>query len=79
MRQRGRSEKLLRRYFGPYRVLQRLNDVNYQVVAETGARSSRRAAQPDIVHVARMKPHAEDLLLPRHIRKHRVDAFRGGE
>ena len=57
VRQRGRSEKLLRRYFGPYRVLQRLNDVNYQVVTETGARSSRRAAQPDIVHVARMKPY----------------------
>lgn len=57
VRQRGRSEKLLRRYFGPYRVIQRINDVNYVVVPESTSGRSRRTPQPDIVHVARMKPY----------------------
>lgn len=34
VRQRGRSEKLLRRYFGPYKVVRRLNDVNYEVAPD---------------------------------------------
>lgn len=57
VRQRGKSEKLLRHYFGPYRVLERLSDINYRVIPETSTRSSRRAPQPDVVHVSRTKPY----------------------
>lgn len=58
IRRRGLSEKLLRRYFGPYRVLRRLSDVTYQVLPEnTTARSSRRRADPEVVHVVRIKPY----------------------
>lgn len=53
----GRSEKLLRRYFGPYKVIRQVSDVNYQVLPEGTPRSSRRRTLPEIVHVARMKPY----------------------
>lgn len=56
VRLRGRSEKLLRRYFGPYTVVRRLGDVTYQVIPE-GTVRSRRRARPEVVHVARMKPY----------------------
>lgn len=50
------SEKLLRRYFGPYGVLRRLSDVTYEVVPEdTTTRSSRRRPDPEAVHVVRLK------------------------
>lgn len=49
------SEKLLRRYFGPYGVLRRLSDVTYEVVPEDTTRSSRRRSDPEAVHVVRLK------------------------
>lgn len=58
VRRQGLSEKLLRRYFGPYRIVQRLSDVNYEVVAEgTTLSLSRLRPRPETVHVVRMKPY----------------------
>lgn len=56
VRFRGRSEKLLRRYFGPYKVVRQLSKVTYQVLPEGTVRSRRRLL-PEVVHVARMKPY----------------------
>lgn len=56
IRHPGVSEKLLHRYFGPYKVLRRLTDVNYEVVPD-GTVQTRRHPRPDIVHVVRMKPY----------------------
>lgn len=57
IRQRGRSEKLLRRYFGPYRIVQRLGDVTYEVIPEVEGttRRPRRPRLSDVVHVSRLK------------------------
>ena len=57
IRRRGLSEKLLRRYFGPYEVLRRISDVNYEVVPSGPQCSKRRRHSPEIVHVLRMKPY----------------------
>lgn len=57
IRLRGRSEKLLRRYFGPYIVLHRISQVNYEVVPAESSHQSRRPRSSDIVHVSRMKPY----------------------
>lgn len=57
VRQRGRSEKLLRRYFGPYKVVRRIGDVNYEVIPDSRVHSSRRKSTTEIVHVVRMKPY----------------------
>ncbi|UYV80120.1 K02A2.6-like [Cordylochernes scorpioides] len=51
----GLSEKLLKRYFGPYRVIRKISSVNYQVEGVTNTRRSRKTQ--DIVHVVRMKPY----------------------
>ncbi|UYV63208.1 K02A2.6-like, partial [Cordylochernes scorpioides] len=51
----GLSEKLLKRYFGPYRVIRKISSVNYQVERVTNTR--RRRKTQDIVHVVRMKPY----------------------
>ncbi|UYV82809.1 hypothetical protein LAZ67_22000949 [Cordylochernes scorpioides] len=51
----GLSEKLLKRYFGPYRVIRKISSVNYQVEGMTNTR--RRRKTQDIVHVVRMKPY----------------------
>ncbi|KAK8765138.1 hypothetical protein V5799_032249 [Amblyomma americanum] len=56
IRMRGRSEKLLRRYFGPYEVLSQVSEVNYEVLPQGTVRSSRRPT-PEVVHVARMKAY----------------------
>jgi transposase InsO family protein len=55
VRKVGLSEKLLRRYFGPYKVLRRLSAVNYEV--EDFDPDSRRRRRRDVVHVLRMKPY----------------------
>lgn len=60
IRQRGLSEKLLRKYFGPYIVLRRISDVNYEVVPDSSHCSKRRRHLPEVVHVLRMKPYYED-------------------
>ncbi|UYV79989.1 K02A2.6-like [Cordylochernes scorpioides] len=51
----GLSEKLLKIYFGPYRVIRKISSVNYQVEGVTNTR--RRRKTQDIVHVVRMKPY----------------------
>ncbi|KAK8771789.1 hypothetical protein V5799_024968 [Amblyomma americanum] len=56
IRVRGRSKKLLRRYFGPYEVLRQLSDVNYEVYPQGVVRSSR-PPKSEVVHVSRMKPY----------------------
>ena len=55
VRKVGLSEKLLKRYFGPYQVLRRLSDVTYEV--QDFDPSSRRRKPKDVVHVLRMKPY----------------------
>lgn len=55
IRKVGLSEKLLKRYFGPYQVLRRLSDVTYEVADFDP--TSRRRKKKDIVHVLRMKPY----------------------
>lgn len=60
IRRRGLSEKLLRRYFGPYIVLRRISDVTYEVVPDGSHCSKRRRHLPEVVHVLRMKPYYED-------------------
>lgn len=59
VRRRGLSEKLLSRYFGPYKVLRRVSDVNYEVVPDATSSRWVQRKQPtsDIVHVVRMKPY----------------------
>ncbi|WP_316399454.1 DDE-type integrase/transposase/recombinase [Bradyrhizobium sp. 33ap4] len=56
IRRRGLSEKLLKRYFGPYKVLRPVGDLDYEVVPEAST-PSRRTCAPEIVHVVRMKPY----------------------
>lgn len=60
VRRRGLSEKLLRRYFGPYRVLRRLSDVTYEVVPDSPNCSRRRQHRPELVHVVRIKPYVSE-------------------
>lgn len=55
VRKVGLSEKLMRRYFGPYQVLRRLSDVTYEV--QDFDPVSRRRKLKDVVHVLRMKPY----------------------
>ncbi|UYV79189.1 hypothetical protein LAZ67_17001439, partial [Cordylochernes scorpioides] len=55
VRKVGLSEKLLKKYFGPYRITKKLSDVNYEVA--TVDESRRKARYKDVVHVLRMKPY----------------------
>lgn len=57
VRRPGLSEKLLNRYFGPYRVLRRLSEVTYEVIPDGTVPSSSRQCSSDLVHVLRMKPY----------------------
>lgn len=57
IRRRGLSEKLLRRYFGPYRILRRLGNLDYEVVPDGVTASQRRRTRSEVVHVARLKPY----------------------
>ena len=57
MRKKGRSPKIMKRWDGPYVVINHLNDVIVRI-----QRSLR--AKPKVVHVNRLKPyHGEELLL----------------
>lgn len=58
VRRRGLSDKLLKRYFGPYKVLSRFGDLNYEVIPD-GVRSSTRTPKSEVVHVVRLKPYYE--------------------
>lgn len=51
----GLSEKLLRRYFGPYRILRQISPVNYVVKLLSPSHSQR--AKEETVHVVRLKPY----------------------
>ncbi|GFW17348.1 transposon Tf2-11 polyprotein [Trichonephila clavipes] len=55
VRKVGLSEKLLRRYFGPYQMLRRLSAVTYEVQDFDPA--SRKRKLREVVHVLRMKPY----------------------
>ncbi|UYV69302.1 K02A2.6-like [Cordylochernes scorpioides] len=55
VRKQGLSEKLLKRYFGPYKVVRQLSEVTYEV--EALERRPRQRNIKDIVHVLRMKPY----------------------
>lgn len=66
LRQVGRSDKLQKRWQGPYKVLKRLSDLNYEVEIKKG-----RKLVKDVVHVIRMKPYyspdkwrIKDLMVP---------------
>ncbi|UYV76613.1 hypothetical protein LAZ67_14001466 [Cordylochernes scorpioides] len=55
IRRVGFSEKLQRRYFGPFKVTKKISDVTYEVeaVSEQGRKQKKR----DTVHILRMKPY----------------------
>ncbi|UYV61011.1 K02A2.6-like [Cordylochernes scorpioides] len=57
IRKVGLSEKLLKRYFGPYKVTKKLSEVMYEVEPVDPSPRSRKAK--DIVHVIRMKPYLD--------------------
>lgn len=57
IRRQGLSEKLLSRYFGPYKVIRRVSEVNYEVIPDGAASPRRRQHPPEIVHVVRLKPY----------------------
>lgn len=59
IRRRGLSEKLLRRYFGPYKVTRRLGPLVYEIVPDGITQSQRRRARPEIVHAVRLKKYFE--------------------
>ncbi|UYV79991.1 hypothetical protein LAZ67_18001340 [Cordylochernes scorpioides] len=54
VRKIGKCEKLLRKYFGPYRILKKLSNVNYLIEPKDNA-----GQDPLIVHVSRLKPYFE--------------------
>ncbi|UYV63435.1 hypothetical protein LAZ67_2004061 [Cordylochernes scorpioides] len=60
VRQVGLSEKLIKKYFGPYRITRKLSPVNYEIEAISD--SPKRRKTRDTVHVLRMKPYLDPLL-----------------
>ncbi|UYV80221.1 hypothetical protein LAZ67_18002076, partial [Cordylochernes scorpioides] len=54
VRKIGKCEKLLRKYFGPYRILKKLSNVNYLIELKDNP-----GQDPLIVHVSRFKPYFE--------------------
>ncbi|UYV77296.1 hypothetical protein LAZ67_15000399 [Cordylochernes scorpioides] len=54
IRKIGKCEKLLRKYFGPYRILKKLSNVNYLIEPKDNP-----GQVPLIVHVSRIKPYFE--------------------
>ncbi|UYV70787.1 hypothetical protein LAZ67_8000616 [Cordylochernes scorpioides] len=54
IRKIGKCEKLLRKYFGPYRLLKKLSNVNYLIEPKDNP-----GQDPLIVHVSRLKPYFE--------------------
>ncbi|UYV81532.1 hypothetical protein LAZ67_20001463 [Cordylochernes scorpioides] len=55
VRRQGLAEKLLKRYFGPYRANRQLSEVTYEV--EPLEKRPRQRKTKDIVHVQRIKPY----------------------
>ncbi|UYV71114.1 hypothetical protein LAZ67_8001791, partial [Cordylochernes scorpioides] len=54
IRKIGKCEKLLRNYFGPYRILKKMSSVNYLIEPKDNP-----GQDPLIVHVSRIKPYYE--------------------
>ncbi|UYV69618.1 K02A2.6-like [Cordylochernes scorpioides] len=54
IRKIGKCEKLLRKYFGPYRILKMMSSVNYMIEPKDNP-----GQDPLIVHVSRLKPYYE--------------------
>ncbi|XP_070382686.1 uncharacterized protein [Dermacentor albipictus] len=54
---RALSEKLLRRYFVPYKIIRRIGALDCEVVPDGISVSQRRRSRPEIVHVVRLKPY----------------------
>ncbi|UYV64996.1 hypothetical protein LAZ67_3002688 [Cordylochernes scorpioides] len=54
VRKIGKCEKLLRKYFGPYRIIKKLSNVNYLIEPKDNP-----GQDPLIVHVSRLKPYFE--------------------
>lgn len=59
VRRRGLTEKLMKRYFGPYKILRRIGDLNYEVKPDTARTASGRMPRSEVVHVVRLKPYYE--------------------
>ncbi|UYV66998.1 hypothetical protein LAZ67_4003622, partial [Cordylochernes scorpioides] len=59
VRKTGLSEKLLKKYFGPYKITRKVSEVNYEVEALEQSPRRRRRSQKDVVHVLRMKPYRD--------------------
>ncbi|GBM30716.1 Transposon Ty3-I Gag-Pol polyprotein [Araneus ventricosus] len=57
IRKVGLSEKLLRRYFGPYRITCQMSEVTYEV--ESMETYKKRRKLKNVVHVLRIKPYYE--------------------
>ncbi|XP_070385030.1 uncharacterized protein [Dermacentor albipictus] len=56
IRRRGLSEKLLRRYFVPYKLIRRIGTLDYEVVPDDISLSEPGLSRPQIFHVVRLKP-----------------------
>lgn len=52
----GRSEKLLKKFTGPFKILRRVSSTNYEVAPLSPPRD-RRSKSTDIVHIVRLKPY----------------------
>ncbi|UYV77524.1 K02A2.6-like [Cordylochernes scorpioides] len=55
VRKVGYSEKLMRRYFGPYKVIRKISDVTYEV--ETFGNQQGRRKTKYLVHICRLNPY----------------------
>ncbi len=55
IRKKGRSTKFLHRYFGPYKIVRRVSDLNYIIEPLCGRRKKQ-----DCVHVSHLKPFRLD-------------------
>ncbi|UYV74973.1 hypothetical protein LAZ67_12001943 [Cordylochernes scorpioides] len=62
VRKIGKCEKLLRKYFGPYRILKKLSNVNYLIEPKDNP-----GQDPLIVHVSRLKPYFERIDEPQQV------------
>ncbi|KAJ3661677.1 hypothetical protein Zmor_006064 [Zophobas morio] len=52
VRKIGKSEKLLLKYFGPYYVVKKVNEVDYEI-----RKGPTKTSKTDIVHVSRILPY----------------------
>jgi transposase InsO family protein len=55
IRKVGRSEKLLLKWFGPFTIIRKIGEVNYEV-----RRLNVRSSKTDIVHVSRILPYYDE-------------------